>query len=36
MESGKKFGYECNLKAPNEPELYPQEEVYLRVPKATL
>lgn len=25
------FGYTCVMKAPGEPELYPQEEVYIKV-----
>ena len=30
------FGYTCQMKEPNEPELYPQEEVYLRVSNITI
>jgi hypothetical protein len=35
-DSVSSFGYSCMMKASNEPDLYPQEEVYLRLPNITL
>lgn len=30
------FGYSCKMKSSNDPELYPQEEVYIKLLKITL
>jgi hypothetical protein len=30
------FGYPCNMKSKDDPELFPQEEVYLKVPNVTI
>ena len=30
------LGYSCIMKGSDEPELFPQEEIYLRVTKVTL
>lgn len=35
-ESVALFGYSCQMKSSNEPDLYPQEEVYFRLPNITI
>jgi hypothetical protein len=36
MESTNSFGYPALMKGKDDPEMYPQEEVYLTVPNVTL
>ncbi len=36
MESFAAFNFQCKMKSPGEPDLYPQEEVYIKVNKVTL